>query len=93
MAREAAALQPDAAKMTAEFHMAFNVALAVIFIGLLNPLAWLLERLLPERRQAADPSLPRYLDEGAVDTPSLAITTPPEKLSAWAILSRQCSPM
>jgi phosphate:Na+ symporter len=74
LAREAAALQPDAAKMTAEFHMAFNVALALIFIGLLDPLAWLLERLLPGRKQAADPSLPRYLDEGAVDTPSLAIS-------------------
>jgi phosphate:Na+ symporter len=74
LAREATALQPDAAKMTAEFHMAFNVALALIFIGLLDPLAWLLERLLPERKQATDPTLPRYLDEGAVDAPSLAIT-------------------
>jgi phosphate:Na+ symporter len=74
LAREATALQPDMAKMTAEFHMAFNVALALIFIGLLDPLAWLLERLLPERKQAADPSLPRYLDEAAVDTPSLAIS-------------------
>jgi phosphate:Na+ symporter len=59
---------------TPEFHMAFNVALAVIFIGLLDPLAWLLEPLLPDRKQATDPSLPRYLDEGAIDTPSLAIT-------------------
>jgi phosphate:Na+ symporter len=74
LAREAAALQPDMAKMTAEFHMAFNVALALIFIGLLDPLAWLLERLLPERKQAPDPSLPRYLDEAAIDTPSLAIS-------------------
>jgi phosphate:Na+ symporter len=74
LAREATVLQSDAAKMTAEFHMAFNIALALIFIGLLDPLAWLLERLLPERKQAADPSQPRYLDESAVDTPSLAIT-------------------
>jgi phosphate:Na+ symporter len=74
LAREAAALQPDAAKMTAEFHMAFNIALALIFIGLLDPFSWLLKRLLPERKQSADPSLPRYLDEGAVDAPSLAIT-------------------
>ena len=73
LAHEATALQPDMAKMTAEFHMAFNVALALIFIGLLDPLAWLLERLLPERKQAADASLPRYLDEAAIDTPSLAI--------------------
>jgi phosphate:Na+ symporter len=74
LAREATALQPDAAKMTAEFHMAFNVALALIFIGLLDPLAWLLERMLPERKPAADPSVPRYLDEAAIDTPSLAIS-------------------
>jgi phosphate:Na+ symporter len=74
LAREAAALQPDMAKMTAEFHMAFNVALALIFIGLLDPMAWLLERLLPEGKQAPDPSLPRYLDEAAIDTPSLAIS-------------------
>ena len=65
--------QPDAAKMAAEFHIAFNVALAVIFIGLLDPLAWLLVRLLPARQQTADPSAPRYLDETALDTPSLAL--------------------
>jgi phosphate:Na+ symporter len=73
VARELIALQPDAAKMTAEFHMLFNVVLAAIFIGLLDPMAWLLVRVLPERKQAADPSLPRYLDEAALDTPSLAI--------------------
>ena len=37
--RELTALQPDAAKMTAEFHMLFNIALAAIFIGALDPLA------------------------------------------------------
>jgi phosphate:Na+ symporter len=67
------ALQPDAAKMTAEFHMLFNVALAAIFIGPLDAMAWLLVRILPERRQPADPSLPRYLDENTLDAPSLAI--------------------
>ena len=67
------AFQPDLAKMTAEFHIAFNVTLALIFIGLLDPLAWLLVRLLPARLAAADPSAPRYLDESALDTPSLAL--------------------
>ena len=37
------------------------------------PMAWLLVRILPDRKQPADPSLPRYLDEAALDTPSLAI--------------------
>jgi hypothetical protein len=76
--------------MTAEFHMAFNIALALIFIGLLDPLAWLLKRLLPERKQAAAPSLPRYLDEGGSIRLHLPFPTPPGKLSAWAIASRRC---
>ena len=69
----ASALQPDMAKMTAQFHIAFNVALAVVFFPLLDPLAWLLERFLPARAQADDPSAPRYLDESALDTPALAL--------------------
>ncbi len=73
IARELAMLQPDAAKMTAEFHMLFNVALALIFIGLLDPVAWLLVRLLPEKKQTADPSVPRYLDEAALENPPLAL--------------------
>jgi phosphate:Na+ symporter len=67
------AWQPDAAKLTAEFHMMFNVALAAIFIGVLDPVAQLLVRVLPEKKQPDDVSLPRYLDEAALETPSLAL--------------------
>jgi phosphate:Na+ symporter len=67
------AWQPDMAKMTAAFHVLFNVALALVFIGLLDPLSWLLEKAFPARRQAVDPSAPRYLDESAVEMPSLAL--------------------
>ena len=67
------AFQPDMARMTAEFHMAFNIGLAAAFIGLLGPLARLLERLFPARKDAADPAAPRYLDETALDMPSLAL--------------------
>jgi phosphate:Na+ symporter len=66
-------IQPDMAKMTAEFHMAFNVAMAVAFIGLLDPLSWLLEKVFPARTPADDPSAPRYLDEKLLETPSLAL--------------------
>ena len=65
--------EPNMAKMTAEFHIAFNVALAVGFIGLLDPLAWLLVRMFPARKTATDVSAPRYLDESALETPSLAL--------------------
>jgi len=67
------AFQPDMARMTAEFHMAFNAALAAAFIGLLGPFARLLERLFPARKDAADPASPRYLEETALETPSLAL--------------------
>jgi phosphate:Na+ symporter len=65
--------QPDMARMTAEFHVAFNVALALAFVGLLDPLAWLLEKAFPARRRQDDPSSPRYLDESALEMPSLAL--------------------
>jgi phosphate:Na+ symporter len=65
--------EPDLAKLTAEFHIAFNVATAVIFIGLLDNMAGLLKKLLPKRVAEADPSRPRYLDESALETPSLAL--------------------
>jgi phosphate:Na+ symporter len=73
IAREMTALQPDAAKMTAEFHMLFNVALAIVFIGPLDAMAALLVRILPEKRLPDDPSVPRYLDEAALETPPLAL--------------------
>jgi phosphate:Na+ symporter len=67
------AWQPDLAKMTAVFHVLFNVATAILFIGLLDNIARLLERVLPNRVQDTDPSRPRYLDESVLETPSLAL--------------------
>ncbi|MET0878466.1 MAG: Na/Pi cotransporter family protein [Tardiphaga sp.] len=65
--------QPDAAKMTATFHIAFNVGNALLFIGFLDHLARLLKKVLPNRVLDVDPSKPRYLDESALETPSLAL--------------------
>jgi phosphate:Na+ symporter len=67
------AWQPDLARMTAAFHIAFNVGTAIIFIGLLDTMSRLLTRLLPDRVQEADPARPRYLDETALESPSLAL--------------------
>jgi phosphate:Na+ symporter len=66
-------LEPNPARMTADFHMAFNVALALAFILLLDNLAWLLVRLLPDPVKSADPSTPLYLDETAINAPSVAL--------------------
>src|SRR5262245_8075049 len=65
--------QPDMARMTAEFHMAFNVVLALGFIGLLDPFAAILVRVFPARADATDPAYPRHLDDTALETPSLAL--------------------
>jgi phosphate:Na+ symporter len=73
IAWQLSAWQPDAAKMTAEFHLLFNVALAVLFIGLLDAEAWFLVRILPERKRPDDISVPRYLDDAALENPPLAL--------------------
>ncbi len=73
IAEHLSAWQPNAAKMTAEFHMFFNVVLAAIFIGPLDLVAKLLTRLLPEKKQPDNAAAPRYLDESALETPSLAL--------------------
>src|SRR5215475_12465973 len=67
------AWQPDAARLTAEFHIAFNIATAIVFIGLLNSMARLLTWLLPDRIAQDNPAQPRYLDDSALETPSLAL--------------------
>ncbi len=68
-----ARLDPNPARMAADFHTAFNVVLAVAFIFLLDGVASLLTRLLPDPPKRADPSAPLYLDETAIHTPSVAL--------------------
>jgi phosphate:Na+ symporter len=57
------------------FHIVFNVALAVVFVGLLDPAARLLTRALPDQqKKAEDVTQPLYLEEAVLDTPYLALT-------------------
>jgi phosphate:Na+ symporter len=68
-----ARLEPNPSRMAADFHTAFNIATALVFILLLDRLAWLLVRLLPEPAKSPDPAAPLYLDETAINTPSIAL--------------------
>ncbi|MGO8867652.1 MAG: Na/Pi cotransporter family protein [Alphaproteobacteria bacterium] len=68
-----ARFDPDPVRQVADFHTAFNVALALLFILPLDGLAWLLARFLPEDKKPVDPTAPRYLDETAIDTPEVAL--------------------
>ncbi|MFO1217286.1 MAG: Na/Pi cotransporter family protein [Burkholderiaceae bacterium] len=55
------------------FHLAFNLALGAVFIGLTGTAARLLTRFLPEPKLSAS-QRPAHLDPSALATPSLAIS-------------------
>ena len=63
---------PD--RIAANFHTFFNLALAALFILPLPWVAPLLERLLPQRVSENDPGAPRYLDDAALEVPSVALS-------------------
>ena len=65
--------EPNPSRMTADFHTAFNLALAVVFILPLDWLASLLTKFLPERAKPNNPATPLYLDDTALGTPSVAL--------------------
>jgi phosphate:Na+ symporter len=67
------ALSPDAGRLAANFHTGFNLVVALVFIGLLGPMAKLLVRYLPARAPASDPARPLYLDRAALATPAVAL--------------------
>jgi phosphate:Na+ symporter len=56
------------------FHLGFNIALALLFIGFIGLVGRTVERLLPEPRPDAGVLRPRHLDPLALSTPSLAIS-------------------
>ncbi|TCZ64342.1 Na/Pi cotransporter family protein [Roseicella aquatilis] len=66
------ALDPAPARLVANAHLAFNLATAGLSLPLLPALGRLLQRLLPDRT-LTDPAAPRYLDEAALGTPSVAL--------------------
>ena len=68
-----ARLDPDPRRQVLHFHVIFNVSLAVIFIGLTDRVARLVERWLPVGQSAGVHTMPRYLDTAAIETPALAL--------------------
>ena len=66
-------LSPDPARLALNFHMLFNLAVALAGLVLLLPLAALARRLLPDVASARDGKNPRHLDPSALDTPSEAL--------------------
>jgi phosphate:Na+ symporter len=63
----------DARRQVVHFHVIFNVAIGVVFLGLTERIAALIERWLPIARERVPQTEPRFLDEGALDSPPLAL--------------------
>jgi phosphate:Na+ symporter len=65
--------EPNPARLAADFHTAFNVLLALMFIGPLDFVAAKLRRWLPDQPKVADPGTPLYLDSSATGAPAVAL--------------------
>ncbi|MFK4811270.1 Na/Pi cotransporter family protein [Devosia sp. ZW T5_3] len=64
-------LLPNAHMLTIATHIGFSLVLLVVFLPLLDPIAALATKLVPAR--AAGKQGPTYLDDGALDTPAIAL--------------------
>ncbi len=72
--REMALVIPDPDRLLVNFHMVFNIALAIFFLPLTGRIAALCIKLIPEKKDEDDPGRPKYLDEKELATPSIALT-------------------
>jgi phosphate:Na+ symporter len=55
------------------FHVAFNAALIPFFVGFLDPVATLLQRMLPDAAIQGARTGPRFLNQNLFETPSAAL--------------------
>ncbi len=65
---------PDAATAVVMFHLCFNIAVGIVFIGLVGVVARWVVRLLPKPDRTMVAGRPHHLDPSALATPSLAIS-------------------
>lgn len=73
--KNAALLGDDPSRAVVNFHMAFNVVLAIVFIPFTGLVAKAAYKLMPDRPTADDPGRPRYLDTKSMDTPTIALAS------------------
>jgi phosphate:Na+ symporter len=64
---------PTPARVVVNFHTAFNLVLALIFLPLTDRLAVMLLRLYPDPARPADPAKPLHLEDAALDSASVAL--------------------
>lgn len=67
-------LMGDPATLVVVYHLTFNVAVGIIFIGLTQVIARWVEKWLPKSEKNTMAGRQRHLDPSALATPSLAIS-------------------
>ena len=68
-----ASIDTSPARQVVNFHTAFNVAIAAVFILLLGPVSRLLDHMIPDAPAVTDESQARYLDPDAFEEPVVAL--------------------
>lgn len=66
-------VDPAPGRLLVNFHTAFSLVAAIVFLPLIDPVAALCRRLVPDRPQTDDPGKPRSLDPNVLDTPAEAL--------------------
>jgi phosphate:Na+ symporter len=66
-------LDDHAARAVVHFHLAFNLVLAIVFLPLTRPVAWIAHRLIPDRVVNDPATTPMYLDYKQMETPVVAL--------------------
>lgn len=68
-------LSDDPARLIANFHTGFNLAVALLFLPFVGLVAALVTRMLPDSPVAEDEKAPKHLEESALDSPGVALSS------------------
>jgi phosphate:Na+ symporter len=66
-------VDPSATRLPVNFHTAYNIAASLVFLPLVDVVAWTCRRLLPAKPMVDDPGKPRHLDPNVLDSPAEAL--------------------
>jgi phosphate:Na+ symporter len=68
-----ARFEPDMRRQVLHFHVAFNVFIAAVFIGLTDMVSRFVEKWIPVSKDQVTQAQPRFLDPAAISSPPLAL--------------------
>jgi phosphate:Na+ symporter len=66
-------IDASATRLPVNFHTAYNIAASLIFLPLVDVVAWACRRVLPAKPVVDDPGKPRHLDPNVLDSPTEAL--------------------